>query len=103
MSPAAEWVDDRTLVVDGVRFVCDPTHRFASEVDRFCLVKRPDLVQSYLDLLGADQPRRMVELGVFQGGSTALLALLFAPDALLASSARSARWRPSTGCWPSGG
>lgn len=79
-----DWTDESTLVVDGVEFVARTTSRFTSTSSRFCLVKRPNLVQAYIDLIADLQPRRIVELGVFQGGSAALMALLAEPDRLVA-------------------
>jgi len=84
VTAAPEWVDDATLVVDGVTFVAATTGRFTSTPDRFCLVKRPDLVRNHLALLAELRPRRVVELGVFQGGSAALVALVARPELLVA-------------------
>lgn len=77
-----EWVDDATLVVDGVTFVCRTSERFRSTADRFCLVKRPDLVRNHLRVIEEVRPEAVVELGIFQGGSTALLAMLARPAAM---------------------
>lgn len=81
-----EWCADGTLVVDGVTFVPTPpgAGRFASSSTRFCLVKRADLVRDHLALLAEARPRVVVELGVLEGGSTALTALVAEPDALVA-------------------
>jgi hypothetical protein len=72
------------LTVDGVTFVCRPDRRFESTERRFDLIKRPDLVEQHLALLEALQPRRIVELGGFQGGSVALTALVAEPEMLVA-------------------
>lgn len=53
--------------------------------DDLLVVKTPDLVRRYLDLIDEEQPRRIVELGVKEGGSTALLALAAQPEKLLAA------------------
>lgn len=81
---AYSWRDEHVLEVDGVRFTSRVTERFASRRDDFCLVKRPDLTQAYLDLLTEERPKRIVEVGVFQGGSAALAALVADPDAMVA-------------------
>jgi hypothetical protein len=78
------WVDEETLHVDGVDFVARTYPRFTSTPDRFCLVKPPPLVRRYLQFLEHLRPRRLVELGVFQGGSVALTALVARPDTMLA-------------------
>jgi predicted O-methyltransferase YrrM len=78
------WHDREVLEIDGVRFVArGATNRFTSSRDRFCLVKRPDLVAAYLELLGDLHPHTIVELGVYQGGSCALMALAGDPDVLV--------------------
>ena len=46
---AYTWVDDLTLDVDGVRFTARETDRFPSQRNDFCLVKRRELTQAYLD------------------------------------------------------
>lgn len=80
----SSWSDETTLVVDGVEFVARTTQRFDSEPTRFCLVKRPPLVRRYLQLFAELRPTAMVELGIYQGGSTALTALVAEPDVLVA-------------------
>lgn len=78
------WASDDELVVGDVTFRAAPRNRFKSTANRFCLVKRPDLVQRYQALLAELAPKRIVELGIFAGGSTALLSQLCAPEKLVA-------------------
>jgi predicted O-methyltransferase YrrM len=80
----AEWIEDHVLRVDGVDLVARTTERFTSTPTRFCLVKPRDLVERYLALLADLRPRSIVELGIFQGGSVALSALVAQPEHLLA-------------------
>jgi Methyltransferase domain len=78
------WVNEDELEVEGVRFVAGGANdRFTSSPERFCLVKRPALVASYLDLLDELRPSTIVELGIFQGGSCALMALAAEPERLV--------------------
>jgi predicted O-methyltransferase YrrM len=78
------WLSEHVLQLDGVQFVAHgATNRFTSTPDRFCVVKRPDLVGSYLDLLAELRPSTIVEPGVYQGGSCALMALAADPDVLV--------------------
>jgi predicted O-methyltransferase YrrM len=78
------WLSEHVLQLDGVQFVAHgATNRFTSTPDRFCVAKRPDLVGSYLDLLAELIPSTIVELGVYQGGSCALMALAADPDVLV--------------------
>jgi predicted O-methyltransferase YrrM len=84
LTAGATWRDQEVLEIDGVEFVAQGAiKRFKSSRDRFCLVKRPDLVAAYLSLLADLQPATIVELGVFQGGSCALMALAGGPDVLV--------------------
>jgi Methyltransferase domain len=79
------WRADDVLEVGGVQFVARPlTRRFPSSSEQFCLAKRPDLASAYLDLIDDLRPTTIVELGVFQGGSCALMALAADPDVLVA-------------------
>jgi predicted O-methyltransferase YrrM len=78
-----DW-EGEELTVDGVTFVCRPDRRFESTERHFDLIKRPDLVEHHLALLRELEPRRIVELGVFQGGSVALTALVAEPEVLVA-------------------
>jgi SAM-dependent methyltransferase len=82
--PMYEWTDENVLEVDGVQFVAGNANRFLSTVDRFCLVKQRKLVESYLGLFEQVGAARILELGIFQGGSAALMALLRRPELLIA-------------------
>lgn len=78
------WEPDDILVVDGVELVASTVDRFRSTPDRFCLVKTRDLVEAHLRLLDELEPERMVEIGILEGGSVAMTALLARPEALIA-------------------
>jgi predicted O-methyltransferase YrrM len=83
--PGASWRDENVLEIDGVQFVAHgATNRFTSTRDKFCLVKRPDLVAAYLGLLDELRPATIVDIGVYQGGSCALMALAADPEMLVA-------------------
>ncbi len=85
MVKEALWCEEHVLEVDGVQFVAHgATNRFKSTSDRFCLVKRPDVAAAYLGLLAELRPATIVELGVYQGGSCALMALVSDPEVLVA-------------------
>ena len=57
---------------------------FSSTADRFCVRKPREVIARYERLLERLAPRRIVEVGVYEGGSTALLAQLARPDKLVA-------------------
>jgi hypothetical protein len=85
VAASVSWPEEDVLEVDGVTFVSRPvTDRFTSSNDRFCLVKRPPLIAAYLDLLDDLRPTAIVEIGVYQGGSCALMALVSHPRVLVA-------------------
>ena len=71
-----------TFSVDGVEFVC----RYSPEstAERFFIVKSDDLVDRYRALCREFEGASIVELGIAEGGSTALLALLARPRKLVA-------------------
>lgn len=75
MRPEIIWIDDSEFTVRDVTFRAAPWERFTSTAERFCVVKRPDLVQNYVDLIHGLAPRAILELGIFAGGSTALLSI----------------------------
>lgn len=68
--------------VAGVEFVCAYLPESTSE--RFFIVKAPPLVRRYLDLCERFEGACIVELGIAEGGSTALLALAARPEKLVA-------------------
>lgn len=78
------WVSNTDLELDGVTFRAQPMHRFASTRELFCVWKRPDLARRYIEVCQRLQPKAIFELGIFQGGSAALMALLARPDKLVA-------------------
>jgi predicted O-methyltransferase YrrM len=81
-----EWTTDNTFTVDGVSFVsaafltpdagAGPGHMFINKARKE--------IEEYAALIEEMGPRSILELGVFKGGSAALLALLARPDRLVA-------------------
>jgi len=71
-----------TFSVDGVEFVCKYVPGSTSE--RFSIVKSLPLVEAYRRLSEQFAGGTIVELGIAEGGSTALLALLAHPKKLIA-------------------
>lgn len=57
---------------------------FNSTAERFCVRKPREVVLRYERLLARLTPRRIVEVGVYEGGSTALLVQLASPEKLVA-------------------
>jgi predicted O-methyltransferase YrrM len=73
---------ERRFDVDGVEFVSTLEHR--SKFPGFCIKKQPALVEATAELLREFEGGNIVELGISQGGSTALAALLANPRKLVA-------------------
>jgi predicted O-methyltransferase YrrM len=75
-------------MLDGVEFLVTPDSdqymTDTSSPDRFVVAKQPEMVDRLSDVVEELQPRRIVELGIFKGGSAALLALLARPERLTA-------------------
>ena len=78
------WIDDGHFEIDGVRFACAAYHGSAADDGELLVIKSSTLVQRYLDLIEQEDPRVIVELGIKDGGSTAMLALAADPDVLVA-------------------
>ena len=75
---------DRTecFRVGGVEFHC--SFESGSTVDRFFICKHRPLVEEYLDLFAGFTDANIVELGISEGGSSAMTALVADPKKLVA-------------------
>jgi hypothetical protein len=82
---AITWTREDAFEIGGIEYVCCPMLRggFRSEPGRFCLVKPRSAVESYERMLHDVAPRRIVEVGTFDGASTALLAEIARPEKLV--------------------
>lgn len=74
--------DSEPFTIDGVEFV--PSWLRRSRPGSLTLLKSVDMVARYRDLLAPFSEANMVELGISQGGSVALLALLVRPQHFVA-------------------
>jgi hypothetical protein len=82
---SVDWKSDDTFDIAGVEYICDQYGvRLASERSRFCLAKVPAAVDRYASFLLERAPRTIVEVGILEGASTAMLAQLAAPTKLVA-------------------
>lgn len=81
--PPVRWLDDRHLEVAGTRLTA-AAYQESADTDQLVIIKSPATVRRLVDLLGTERPRRIVELGVKEGGSTALIALVARPEVLVA-------------------
>jgi SAM-dependent methyltransferase len=89
------WIDETWFELDGVEFhtlgdvdaFTPEFHRRSdrpSRADSFTLQKTRPMVDRYVDLVERLSPRSILEIGIFKGGGTALLAELVHPDKLVA-------------------
>ncbi len=79
-----DWHDDETFALRGTEFTARTFGGFASTPDHFHLMKERSMVEAYVERLAPVAGGRVVELGIFRGGSTAFLAHLLRPEVLLA-------------------
>ncbi len=87
--PAAmRWLDETTFTIRDTTFVANPVDRFNPTPERFSVIKPPELVRQYAAVIDDLKPKTIVELGIFSGGSTALLNELARPDVLVAADVK---------------
>jgi predicted O-methyltransferase YrrM len=79
-----EWRGDDVLRIGDTEFSVAPAARRGSTPERFVVLKNREMVEAYISLTSSLRPRTIVELGIFDGGSTALLELLARPETLVA-------------------
>jgi predicted O-methyltransferase YrrM len=79
-----DWISDEEFEIDGVGYACRPIHdMFESTPERFCLRKPARLVRRLELLLRDGRPTNIVEVGVFEGGSTGFIAQALRPGKLI--------------------
>jgi predicted O-methyltransferase YrrM len=72
-----------TWRIDGVEFISGSFDR-CSTGTRFRVAKPPALIQRYLDVLPSYRDARIVEVGIRDGGSTAMIAIVATPAKFVA-------------------
>lgn len=83
--PQLRWSADDAFEIDGVRYVCRPFRDpFPTKDGTFCLRKPREEIERYVDLIDGEHPERIFEIGIYQGGSTAMLAQIARPEKLIA-------------------
>jgi predicted O-methyltransferase YrrM len=76
--PTPVWNDEHTFTLDGI------TYSSMQDGDAdLLLLKTQPMVDFYVDLVAREQPRRIFDLGIYRGGSAALLTQLADPDKLV--------------------
>jgi hypothetical protein len=74
-----DW-DEDGMTIDGTRFRVGFGADVIAGPNDLLLMKPPWMVERYVELVDALRPLRVVELGIFCGGSVALLTLLAKPE-----------------------
>lgn len=83
-SATVQWHSEDELEIDGIAYECRPIRDFfESSPERFCLHKPAQLVRRLERLIREEEARNIVELGVFEGGSTGFIAQATQPEHLL--------------------
>lgn len=80
-----DWHGDRITIED---ITYRATIEGAQHPDEWIVMKPREAVEEYVRLVAAEKPRRIMELGIFGGGSTAFLAQVAQPERLAALDLR---------------
>jgi predicted O-methyltransferase YrrM len=85
-----DWLSDDSFRIGDVTFRLAVVDRFKSSRDCFLLVKHPEMVRRYDSFIASLRPKRIVELGIYQGGSVAFLSLVAQPERMVAIDIKTA-------------
>lgn len=81
------WINDERCTLDGVEFFLatdtETLHKSQSTQDKFLLGKHRTMVEDMVAMRDNENIKRIVDIGIFKGGSMALYALLFTPTKLV--------------------
>jgi SAM-dependent methyltransferase len=86
-APGPHWIDHETLDCGHVQLhaIYDArTAELQSTESRFVLGKSPQMVDWYRERFASRPPRRVLEVGIFKGGSVVLFEELWRPEKLIA-------------------
>jgi SAM-dependent methyltransferase len=86
--PVVQWGPDSDFTIENVNFTMtvdlSVMHQLETSDHQFIICKNRGLVDEAIELHEANNFKRIVEIGIFKGGSIALYALLFRPELLIA-------------------
>lgn len=75
---AIEWAGEREFSVGGIKFLCAlDDYSLQTDSERFVILKDRSVLNNYSLVFSDNQPKTMLEFGIFQGGSPALFSLWF--------------------------
>jgi predicted O-methyltransferase YrrM len=87
-APVIEWQSDQDLLVDGTHFFAsmsaDEYVSRESTADSLVVVKSRQMIEDFVERFARTDVKRIVEIGIFKGGSTALIASLLRPARITA-------------------
>jgi predicted O-methyltransferase YrrM len=85
-TPQLRWRDDSVLELGDVSFLVTLDRRRWGEstTERFTLIKARPMIDRYVALAASLAPRRIFELGIWDGGSTLLFHHLYQPERIVA-------------------
>lgn len=90
-----KWSDDGDFTIDGASYRSfSALRQRASDPGQFTLLKPRHEIERYQALIEAERPVNILELGIYAGGSVALLTQLAAPKRLAAIDWNPAPLRP---------
>jgi predicted O-methyltransferase YrrM len=82
-APVIEWQSDKDLLVNGTHFFisksADEYVNRESTADSLVVVKSREMIEDFVERHTSSDVKRIVEIGIFKGGSTALIASLLRP------------------------
>jgi len=88
MQPRTEWIAEHLLRIDDVEFHLtvdlDELHAHPSRTNHFLLGKTRAMVDDILALRNSERIQKILDIGIFKGGSAALYTKVFAPEKLVA-------------------
>ncbi|MDP9332471.1 MAG: class I SAM-dependent methyltransferase [Actinomycetota bacterium] len=85
MDTALNWTSDDEFAIDGISFICRGAKvGLKSTAHRFCIIKPRWQIERYDQLILETAPKNIVELGIWDGGSTAYFAQRAHPNKLVA-------------------
>ncbi len=89
------WINDERCILEGVEFFLttdiETLHKSRSTRNKFLLGKHRTMVDDMVATRDGESIQRIVDIGIFKGGSMALYALLFAPTKLVGIEYTAAR------------
>ena len=84
-NPALRWSSDEEFAIGDVSYVCKPRKdTLRSRADRFCIRKPREVIERYESLIARLEPQRIAEVGIYEGGSTAMICQIAQPERLIA-------------------